>query len=324
MTSLHLLQQLCNTIGPSGAEGNVRKMIAKEIKPYVDAISVDKFGNLIAHKVKSVQDNGQLTFSVIGGVDPVVLIGHTASVLNSKNQVACKGVITFEELHEDLEVTGMPKLGDLYIDTGLKKEELKALDIGAGSYVVFTHHFTTLGSEKIISGKALDDRIGCYILIEVAKRLKSVNQDVYYVFTVQEEIGLYGSKVSAYNVEPDWGIAIDVTNADDSSEKNLINMGKGPVVVLMDAEIITTRCIDEWLKAVAKKHKIPLQLKVDEVGTTDATQIMLHKEGTPSSVLGVAVRNLHSSVGIAHTDDIANAIQLVYELLKNPPNICIE
>jgi endoglucanase len=247
-------------------------------------------------------------------------VGQTVRIYLKNDQLACHGVITFGELHEDYEIEEMPDIMDLYIDTGLSQSALKKKGIDTGCYVIARHHFKTLGSDEIISGKALDDRIGCYILIEVARRLKKPRHDIYYVFTVQEEIGLYGAQVSSYVIEPDWGLAVDTINAEDSDEFTTkgIEMGKGPVLLLKDAETITTQRINEWVTNVAKKKRIPLQLKVEEVGSTDATKILLSREGIPATTVTVPVRNLHSTVSISHMTDIKQTTKLVFDLLNDP------
>lgn len=340
---MELLAQLMNALGPSGSEGPVRDIIKKVIEPFVDEIKIDKFGNLIAHKigtgdrimfvahmdevalmVKNINELGQMSFSEVGGVEPLTLVGETVRILNNKNQFVCEGIISCEELHEDLELEKIPKLGDLYIDAGVERRELKKLGIDTGCYVIPTHSFRYLGSKKHISGKAVDDRVGCYILIEVIKQLKKKKcpHDLYFVFSVQEEIGLYGVQVSLYQINPDWGVAIDTTNAEDSDPADpLVSIGKGPVIMLKDSEIITSKLLDDHIKALAKKYHISHQPKVEEVGTTDATKIMLHKEGLPSTMIGLPVRNIHSSVGIVHTDDIANCIRLLRLLLDHPPRM---
>lgn len=340
-TGFALLQELCDSLGPSGQEKNVRDIIRKYISPHVDDVFVDKMGNLFAHKkgkgekvmlaahldeiaimIKSINTDGTLRISPIGGIEVAALIGNRVSILNQSSKVICSGVITFRELHDALEITNLPTMENLYIDTGLTEKETKKVGIRVGSYAIPRGGLITLGKKDIISGKALDNRIGCYILIELARRLVSTNQNIYFVFTVQEEIGLYGAKTSLYKTNPDWGIAVDVTNASDSQEQ-IITVGNGPVVLLKDAEIITNACIDEWLRKIAKKKGIPIQFQVDEFGTTDATRIMMHKEGVPTSVMSVAVRNLHSTVGISSMTDIKEAIELLYTLLKKPPKVCL-
>ncbi|MDO8642993.1 MAG: M42 family metallopeptidase [Candidatus Woesearchaeota archaeon] len=338
---IELLEKLMNALGPSGDEGAVRDIIKKEIVPFVDEIKVDKFGNLIARRagkgtkimfvahmdeialmVKNINELGQMSFSAVGGVEALTLVGETVRILNNKNQFVCEGIVSCEELHEDLELEKLPKLNDLYIDAGVSRNELKKLGIDVGCYVIPTHSFRYLGSKKYISGKAVDDRVGCYVLVELIKQLKQKKyaEDLYFVFSVQEEIGLYGVQVSLYQINPDWGIAIDTTNAEDSDPADpLVTLGKGPVITLKDSEIITSKLLDDHIKSLAKKHKIPHQPKVEDVGTTDATKIMLHKEGLPSTMVGLPVRNIHSSVGIVHLDDITNCIRLLQLLLDNPP-----
>jgi putative aminopeptidase FrvX len=337
-----LLKLLVEAHGPSGCETKVRSIIEKELKPYVDEMSVDKLGNLIAHKkgkgtkamiavhmdeiglmVKDINKHGHIRFATIGGIEPITLVGQTVRIYKKSNTLACSGVITFAELHEDHEIEEMPSLDELYIDTGLTRDRLRRLGIGVGCYVVARHHFKRLGDSSIISGKALDDRLGCYILIEVARKLRQTSHNVYYVFTTQEEIGLHGAQVSAYKLDPDWGLAIDTINAEDTGEFETrgVEMGKGPALLLMDAEVITNRALNDWIIGTAAKAKIPLQLRVEEEGTTDATAILLSKGGIPASTIAVPVRNLHSTVGVAHMKDINDTTKLVLRLLKLPPRL---
>ncbi len=337
---MKLLEKLMNAIGPSGAEAHVRSVIRKEIENHVDEITIDKFGNLIARKkgsgpkivlaahmdeiglmVKSVRRDGQMQFSTIGGIEPIAVVGQSVKILNGKNKVACKGVISFEELQEDLELDESPKMENMYIDAGIDKKALKKLGIGVGSYAIATNEFTYLGNKKVFCGKAVDNRVGCYVLIELIKKLKkNCCSDLYFLFSVQEEIGMYGVQVSMYKINPDWGIAVDTTNSEDADvDRTIVKMGDGPILTLKDSEIITSKFLDDHIKMLASRKKLPIQLKVEEMGTTDATRIMLHKEGLPSTVLSIAVRNIHSSIGISHLDDVTNAVKLLKELLEKPP-----
>jgi len=338
--SRELLGELINTLGPSGNEDNVRNVISREIKNYVDEIKIDKMGNLVARikgkgkklmltahmdeiglMVSKIESNGFLRISVLGGIEPITLIGHSVSILKKDNRVACNGVITFSELHESFEIKNLPVFESLYIDTGLNKKELLKNGVEVGSYVVTRHTVCFLGNDNIISGKALDDRIGCYILIQIIKSIKKINVDAYFVFTVQEEVGLYGAKTSVYNINPDFGIAIDSTNCEDSEISDTKVLGNGPMLTVKDSEIIANRELNEHIRKLAKKYKIPLQLEVVDVGTTDATSIMFSKGGVPSTVVSIPVRNLHSTIGMTNFNDILNAIKLLSKLLKEPPKI---
>jgi len=337
-----LLFRLMDSLGTSGDEQIVRDIIKANMKKYVDNIYMDKFGNLIAHKkgrgkkimlaahmdeiglmAKKIEDNGFIRVSAIGGIEPITIVGQQVSLVSDKNKTICNGIISCSELHEDSPIKKIPKIEELYVDTGLNKKELKRIGVEIGDYIVPSHHARYLGNSKIISGKALDDRAGCYILMELAKKLsnKKSKLDIYYVFTVQEEIGLYGAKTATYNISPDWGIAVDVTNAKDSSLLSPSLIGKGPYITIKDSQMLGNKKIDDWLKKIAKQNKIPLQLEVEDSGTTDATSIMLAKGGIPAATISVPVRNIHSTVSVAHMDDINNAIKLLAVLIKNPPRM---
>ena len=123
---------------------------------------------------------------------------------------------------------------------------------------------------------------------------------------------------------PDWAIAVEVTNADDSESQTPIKvLGKGPAVTVKDANLIGNKCINGWLEEIAKKKKSPLQFDVSDMGTTDALSIYLSRGGVPATVLSVPMRNIHSAVGIVNADDIDNAVKLLVELLSKPPKACV-
>jgi tetrahedral aminopeptidase len=338
---MELLKKLSETLGPSGREANVRNLIMKEIKPHVDEVYIDKFGNLIAHKkgtgskvmlaahmdevglmVREVTSHGRIKFQEVGGIEPITLVGQSAFIMANNGEVLCNGVITFPQLQDDLLIEEVPEMSDLYVDTGLTKDQITKKGISIGSYIIPIHHFKTLGNDKVISGKALDDRVGCYVMIQLIKKLKTAKPDIYFVFTVQEEIGLNGAKTSVYHINPDWGIAVDTTNTEDADSNNII-MGNGPCLTVMDAEMISNKCLNDWLITLAKKNGIPLQPKAEDGGTTDATKIMMAKGGIPGTALNCPIRNIHTTISVAHKDDINNMIKLLELLLKNPPRICI-
>ena len=334
-----LLKDLSEAFGVSGNEQEVRSSIMKEIRKYVDEINLDKFGNLIAHKkaqgqkimlsahmdeiglmVKNIDKYGNIYCSTIGGLEPNSIIGERIHIPTKNGNI--HGVITTKQISNDEETTELPKINDLIIDVGSTGEEIKKLGIEVGSYINLEQESSFMGP-NYISGKAFDDRIGCFILIEVAKQLKNLDRNVYYAFTVQEEVGLYGAKTSVYSIDPDWGIAVDTTNSDDFSESPTKFIGQGPCITAKDSDMIGNKCINVWLKEIAKKSNIPYQVEVNDIGTTDALSISLSKGGIPATALCVPVRNIHTNLGIAHIDDIENAIKLLVELLKKPPQMCL-
>ncbi len=339
---MELLKQLSEAHGQSGNEKAVREIIKKHIKPYVDELYTDKFGNLIARKkgkgtsvmlaahmdeigamVKYVDPDGKVFVSPIGGVEPVVLLGERVQVATSTNE-QLEGIITTRDIQDGLELTKIPLIDDLYVDIGMDKKTAEKAGVRPGDYINIIRDFVELGDNHLISGKALDDRVGCYMLIELAKKLKTSKAEIYYVFTVQEEIGLHGAKTSIYSIDPDYAIIIDVTESDDAKPKAVGKcIAHGPILVMKDAEMITTKCINDWLLAIAKKKDITLQQDVSDFGTTDALNVSVSKGGIPCTVVGVAVRNIHSTTSIACKHDITDALTILEILLKNPPKICL-
>ncbi len=328
-----LLKDLIHAHGVSGAEEDVRAVIKEAIKGHVSELDTDKMGNLIAIRkgpkpkvmlaahmdeiglvVKSISEGGRMHFSPVGGIDPLTLAGQRVHIKLGKDVM--HGIITTEELVDGNDITEKPKLSDMFIDCGLDRQELAKKGLHVGTFVDLEQDSGHLGKENIIYGKALDDRLGCYILLEVARRLRAKACEVAFVFTVQEEIGLYGAVTSTYELNPDWAIVVDVINTYEARELRMI--GKGPTLTIKDSLMITNKALNTWILETAKKKNIPVQIDVSDVGTTDALNISISKGGVPSTVLGVAVKNLHSTSGIADLKDVENCIELMVELLRNP------
>jgi len=335
---MDLLEKLINTFSVSGNEEAVRNVIIEEIKNHVDDVFIDKLGNLIAHKkgerpkimlaahmdeiglmAKGIEGRGRITFSPIGGVDPVMLLGERVHIETPKGII--HGVITCKEVNDGRILERIPRLNDLFVDTGLNKTDLKKLGIEIGTFMALERDLYYLGSDKIICGKAFDDRIGCYILIELAKRLKETcKNEIYYVFTIQEEIGLVGALTSTYIVEPDWAIVVDVTETEDATGEVTKTISRGPCLTIKDAEIIGNEVLNKHIMEIAKKNKIHIQRDVTEEGTTDAASISVTKGGVPCTVLGVCIRNLHTATSVADRRDIEKSIKILEELLKLSPD----
>lgn len=334
---MKLLEELINAYGVSGREESVRKIIARRIKPFVDELYVDKIGNLIAKKngkghkamlaahmdeigmiVKNIDERGKIWISTVGGLEPMIVIGQRVFIDAKKKRIY--GVISTRDIMHDAKVKTLPTPSDLFIETGMKRKELEKAGVEAGSYVSLIQPIMWLGKNRI-SGKALDDRIGCFMLVELAKRLKKSKNELFFVFTVQEEVGLYGARTSAYEIEPEWAVVLDVTNTDDGLRGSEKHIGKGPTITVKDADFIANKHLNEKLEQIAKARKIPIQWDISEEGTTDAISILISKAGVAATVVGVAVKNLHTTVGIAHKNDIEQAIRLVQGLLESPPRL---
>lgn len=340
-TDFRVLHELIDIDGVSGNEKPVREYIQKKIKPYVDEIWTDKMGDLICHKkgkkpslmlaahmdeiglmVKRIEEDGRIYVSALGGITTLNIVGQMVAVDGTKPLV--KGIISTREINNDYEVTELPDINKIFVDTGMSKKDLLKRGVDIGSYLSLERNDHEMGNPDFITGKALDDRIGCFVLMEIAKRLPKKGHDLYLVFTVQEEVGLYGAKVSAYAIDPDMAVAVDVANANDTNDTPTKEVGKGPVLTMKDDEMIGNACMNDFFRAQAKKKKIPVQLEVSNFGTTDALTISLSKGGVPATSLGVCVRNIHTTHSIASKKDIEQVIELLEEMVDKPPLHCVQ
>jgi len=322
-----VLKELLMTFGPSGHEEKVRQFIENEIKDYVDEIQVDVLGNLIARKkgpgkkimlaghmdqigfmVTYIDKNGFLRFTNIGGISPTVSLSQRVIFNNGTI-----GVIGSENLESAKDL----KLDKMYIDIGAtsKEEAEKLVEIGD---VCGYHHDATIDNLKVIS-PSLDDRIGCYIMMETIKELKEVKNDLYFVFTVQEELGIRGAKTSAYRVEPEIGIAYDVTMTGDTPKARTmaLKMGKGLAIKARDNSLITHPKLKEHLINEAKKGDFPYQIEVLEFGGTDSGAIHLSKEGVPSGVISIPTRYIHSTCEMVSTKDVIDSVNYSLQVLNS-------
>jgi endoglucanase len=332
-----MIKELSDAFGVSGDEKQVRKIIHNYIEPHVDEIELHKLGNLLCRKkgkskdtavvlaahmdeiglmAREIDKQGHIYFSRVGVISKQTLLGQKVHILTKKK--AIHGVITHKRLHIGEESEAFPEETELYVDTGLNQSQLKKLGIGVGTYIIPERKAVMLGNKNIISGKALDDRLGCVILIELAKAIRNPPSDIYYSFTSQEEIGMYGSKTSMWNLDAACGIAVDVSFATDFSDSG-IRLGKGPVITVKDSDLIANRKLVDSLIGLAKKNKIPYQLEVSDLGTTDALSLSISKGGLPATAVGVPIRNPHSTISIAHMNDVKECIRLLKAFLMQPP-----
>ncbi len=326
-----LLLKLLSLNGLSGFETAVRDFIRKKIKPYVDEIRIDKLGNLIAvHKgrkkkvllaahmdeigflVKNIHHDGFIGVEPVGAADFNLFIGEKVSVRAGRGEI--NGVLTTRNISRGDPLEENLKLSDIVLDTGRTKKELTGLGVEVGSNIFFRTQPMLMGNK--VCSKALDNRIGCAMLLKLAKSLKKSPHEIYYVFSIQEEIGLSGGSTYAYKLDPDYAIAVDVTDADDSQEDANICLGNGPAITVEDTNMISDSKINSNLKLIAKKNRIKYQLEINDKGTTDATNIEVSKEGIPCTVVCVPVRNVHTTFTIASLDDISSTYKLLYSLLR--------
>jgi putative aminopeptidase FrvX len=321
-----LIKRLTEAYGPSGSEDKVMEIIKQEIGPYVDEIKTDKMGSVIAVKkspgprvmlaahtdeigliVTHIDKNGFLRFSSVGGVGSHRLSG--LRVVFKNGQV---GVIDVEDVSDPAK-TGMDKM---FIDIGSSSKEEAESKVSIGDFAVFRQDCVDMGNRVI--AKAMDDRIGCVVLLESAKRLKNTPNEVYFVFTVQEEVGCRGAETAAYAIDPALGIAVDVTRIGDTPESipMEVSLGKGPAIKVKDSGIITNPKVKEFLVNVAKELNMPYQLEILTGGATDAGPMQRSRGGVPAGVISIPTRYIHTPSEMVDINDVEGCVKLLTAVLE--------
>ncbi|MBR5218924.1 MAG: M42 family metallopeptidase [Clostridia bacterium] len=330
---MKLLRELCAASGVSGAEAEIRNLIASktaEFDRYVDSM-----GNLIvstggrgekimlaAHMdevgllISKIDDNGFLRFKTVGGIDAAVLAGKKVFIGPDK----VVGIIGIRAVHlqkKEERESGV-ELKELYIDIGaLSKEEAESA-VKVGDYASFEPHFTEFG-DRLVTAKALDDRAGCAIVIELLKRCRHKN--ICAVFTTQEEVGLRGAGVAAERVAPDMAVVVESTICTDlyptEDYSAVTYLGKGPVIPFADGSATPDRSVMSSIILTAKNKNIPWQYKKTTAGGTDAGSISRSVNGIPTAVVALPCRNLHSPMTVISRDDYENMLKLLEEWLKS-------
>ena len=328
---INLLEILCKCTGISGDEGKVRKLIIDEIKSFADKITVDNLGNLIVHKkgkskaksklmlsahmdevglmVTDITADGYLRFDEVGGIDRRVLLGKSVTV--GKNEI--NGIIGIKPIHlcKGDESSKIPELSDMYIDIGANSKENALEFVKYGDSVNFVSDFIV--TTESITSKALDDRFGCLVMIELIK--SELEYDMDFVFTVQEEVGLRGAKVATYTVDPEFALVIETTTAADIPEinenKQVCNLSNGAVISVMDRRTIYDKEMIELAFDCAEKLKINAQYKRAVAGGNDAGVIHSSKSGVRTLAVSLPSRYLHSPNCVVNKQDCENMLSLV-------------
>ena len=339
---MELMRELSLAPGVSGSEEEIANIITRELEGVADKIEKDSMGNLIATKkgekkaptvmlaahmdeiglmVRYIDDDGFIKFSNIGGINDQMLMNQTVTVHSSVGD-AIVGVIGSKPPHvtKPEERNKVVKADDMFIDIGAKDKEDAEKMVRIGDKMTFNSLFVEYPN-NLIMGKALDNRVGCYVMMEVLKRVDT-RATVYGVGTVQEEVGLKGAKTSAFKLNPDLAIALDVTLSGDHPgiKPEEAPVGKGPAIILADASgrgILTQQSVKDMLIKAGDEKEIPYQLEVSDGGTTDGTAIHLTREGIPTGVLSVPTRYIHTPVSVCSMDDIESTIQLITEAINN-------
>ena len=324
-----LIRRLVESFGPVGFEDEVRAIIRAEIESLADELHVGKLGDLIAIKrgrdrgkkvmlvahmdeiglmVTHVDKHGYLRVAPLGGVFPLYSVG--ARVRFADGQL---GVL---EVDRREDASKSPTLDQFYIDVGATSPG--DCPVKVGDVAIFHQGLESVG-ERLIA-KSLDDRVGCAILIETLRRLKQTPHEVYFVFSVQEETTSVGARTAAYSIDPDIAIAVDVTGTGDTPKAlpMAIEMGKGPAIKVRDAGMIADPRVKNWMVQRAAVAKIPHQLEILRLGSTDVRVVQSVREGVPSGGVSIPARYIHSQVEMVDLADVEHAVKLLVEMLKKP------
>jgi putative aminopeptidase FrvX len=329
-----LIQKLVETPSPSGYEAQIRKLIRSEVEPLADEVRVDNLGNLIARKgqrgsqgskimlaahmdeigviATHIDENGFVRFLNIGGVSPRTCPGGRVRFLNGAG-----GVIGVERLDD---ANKAPTFEQLFIDLGV--DSRAGCPVQVGDLAVFERPFADQG--KRLVSKAMDDRIGVAVLIETLRQMNEAGEaglhEVYFVFSTQEEVGLRGATTAAFGIEPDLGLAVDVTRTGDTPKdaRMEVALGKGPAIKVRDQGMLSDPRVVSWMVQAAEKNGLPYQLEVLERGGTDARAIQLSRAGAPAGCLSIPCRYIHSPSEMVDYDDVQGAVRLLSELLRHP------
>lgn len=331
-----LLERLSNACGIPGREDEVRNLLKRELQPHVDEMWTDALGNLIVRKgagpckvmldahmdevgfvVGSITEQGYVKLKKVGGLDDRVLPGRQIWITDRR----IPGVIGAKAWHlcsgED-RARAIP-FDQMYVDLGCNdRSEVEALGIEPGDPAYFATTFEHF-SPTVVKGKAFDDRAGCAVLAEVLMRHTYPGITLYGAFTCQEEVGLRGARVAAYNLNPDMAIALEGTGSSNTAGvdpfETITNLGEGPAISLMDASGIPHLGVWEELIRVARAAGLPYQHRRTVTGGTDAGGIALQRTGVPACTVSVPCRYIHTNAALLHLGDLEGAVSLVHHFL---------
>ena len=333
-----LLKELTEASGVSGNEKEVRDLIISEIKDYVDSYKIDRIGNIIAYKkgkdigkklmvtahmdevglmIKDIDNDGFLKFMTVGGIDKRILVSKP--VLVGKDKLP--GVIGAKPIHlqKPDERTKALNIEELYIDIGARSKEEAEKYVSVGDYAIFDSEYIEFG-EELIKAKALDNRVGCSLLIKLIREVTDIS--FYAVFTVMEEVGLVGAGPAAFEVNPDYAIILEGTLCYDMPklDTHLIPtyLNKGPAISLIDRTTIYNKDLRNKIVEIAEKNNIPYQFRKTSMGGNDSGKIHTTREGSITATISVPCRYIHSPASVMSKKTM---IILMLYLRKFYPNL---
>ena len=314
---MELLKKLTMCFAPSGREENIRELIKSEAEKYADEIYEDTLGNLIAKKggcgkkivilshmdeigvvVTYKDEKGFLRFAPVGGLKTKDLVGRRVQFEN--------GAIGVIGVHDDTDKYDVSKM---FIDASGND------DISVGDMAVFTGEFYE--NDTHVISKALDNRVGCYVALKALQSVETSNE-LYFIFTVQEEVGLRGAKTATYGIDADFAVAVDVTAVGDTpgAKEMNVKLGCGAAIKVMDRSVICHSQVRDALIDTASKSNIPYQLEILTAGGTDAGAVHISGSGIKTGAISIPTRYIHSPSEMIDKQDLKACTELLKEYIK--------
>lgn len=334
-----LLKRLSETPGIASREERVRAVAVEALRPLVDEVRIDRLGNAVALKrgngrrrvmiaahldeigfmVRQIDSDGYLRLQPVGGFDARNLVAQRVLVHCSKGDVL-RGAMMLGAKPVHLlagQETPAPKLDDIFVDVGLKAEQAREV-IELGDMVTLDRTVERVGDNII--GKAMDDRVGVLVMIEALRAMRTNEADVLAVATVQEEVGLRGATTAAFGLEPDVGIALDVTIAGDipgmKDANQVSRLGGGAAIKIMDSSLLCDPRLVAQFRDIARRENIPFQMEILPRGGTDAGGIQRSRAGVPSITLSIPTRYLHTVNEMVSESDVEACATLLARYLE--------
>ena len=341
-----LLKELCETPGVPSREERIREVVRRELTPLVDDLRVDAMGNLIAHKrgsgpkvmiaahmdeigflVKHIDDKGFVRLQPLGGWDPRAMVAQRVQVHGFAGQSFLGALQTANKpphTQTPEERNKVPTLADFYVDLGLAADEIKK-NVQVGDPVTMARTTERVGNR--VMSKTLDDRVGLFVMIEAIRACKNISTinsaEIFAVATTQEEVGCRGAETAAYAIQPQVGVALDVTLAADipgvGEQDQVTQLGKGVALKIMDSFSLSHPGLVRQFQEIAQAHSIAYQMEVLPLGGTDAGPIQRSQSGVPAITLSIPTRYVHTPNEMADLGDIEACIVLLAKYLEEAP-----
>ncbi len=323
-----LLRELTKPLGVSGREEKIREVIKEKIAPYVDEVYADALGNLIAHRrgeagaeklmfaahmdeigffVTEIDDDGCVHFSNAGGIHyDAAVFGNVVFENGVRGVLVPKGGVS------------EPKADDCRVDIGARSRREAERRVRTGDTFALESGVRRIAGGRV-AGRPIDDRIGCAVLIEAAKRMKNSKYDVYFCFTVQEEVGCRGSKTAAYGIMPDIAVAVDITGAGDTpgAPRTGVKLGGGAAIKIKDASVICDPKLVDRMEELCREHGIKHQFEVLTRGGTDTSSMQSAGAGSRAGCISIPTRFSHTPVEMIDMADVEECAKLAVCLIEN-------